>query len=427
MKRLFKNSGIVILLFGTIYLPSCKKEETSPTPPVVATTNVSDITQTTALIEATVTDDGGTETMIIGVCWNISPNPTISSYKTNYITGSGPFTCNISGLTPDTKYYVRAYATNSAGTTYGNEVTFTTSTASLASYPGAARYAAISFSIGTKLYLGLGSDFTDDESPQHSFIDFWEWDQATNVWTRKADFPGNSTYAAVCFSIGTKGYIGASNYLEINSYVKEFWEYDPATDTWTQKASIPSTGARYGGVGFSIGNKGYLGTGADNGDNHVKDFWEWDQATNVWIRKADFLGNVRFGAVGFSIGNKGYIGTGYGDGNTRLRDFWEWDQATNVWTRKADFGGNARAYAVGFSIGTKAYIGTGIGGSSVYAMKDLWEWDQATNVWTRKADFVGGIRFEAVGVSIGNKGYIGTGKIYDKNLNDFWEYDPSLN
>jgi hypothetical protein len=60
-------------------------------------------------------------------------------------------------------------------------------------------------------------------------------------------------------------------------------------------------------------------------------------------------------------------------------------------------------------------------------MKDLWEWDQATNVWTRKADFVGGIRFEAVGVSIGNKGYIGTGKIYDKNLKDFWEYDPSLN
>jgi hypothetical protein len=91
MNRLFKNSGIVILLFWTtFYLSSCKKEETPPTPPVVETTNVSDITRTTALIEGTVTDDGGTETMIIGVCWNISPNPTISSYKTNYIAGIFP-------------------------------------------------------------------------------------------------------------------------------------------------------------------------------------------------------------------------------------------------------------------------------------------------------------------------------------------------
>jgi uncharacterized protein (TIGR02145 family) len=127
MKRLVKNSVIVILLFGTtIYLPSCKKEEALPTSPVVETTNVTDITPTTALIEGTVTDDGGTETMIIGVCWNISPNPTISSYKTNYIAGIGSFTSNISGLTPETKYYVRAFATNIAGTSYGNEYTFIT-------------------------------------------------------------------------------------------------------------------------------------------------------------------------------------------------------------------------------------------------------------------------------------------------------------
>ena len=38
--------------------------------------------------------------------------------------------------------------------------------------------------------------------------EFWEWDQATDVWTKKADYPGNSTGAVVCFSIGAKGYIG---------------------------------------------------------------------------------------------------------------------------------------------------------------------------------------------------------------------------
>jgi hypothetical protein len=124
MKRLLKISVIVILLIGTaIYLPSCKKEAT---PPVVTTAIVSNITQTTALAGGTVTDDGGAEVTVMGFCWSTSPNPTTSSNTTGYLTGSGSFTSIITGLTPNTKYYVRAYATNSAGTSYGNEVTFNT-------------------------------------------------------------------------------------------------------------------------------------------------------------------------------------------------------------------------------------------------------------------------------------------------------------
>ncbi len=130
MNRLLKNSVIVILLFGTaIYLPSCKKEETLPTPPtlpIVTTTNVSEITQTTALTGGTVTDDGGAEITDMGVCWSTSPNPTISSTKTSNDKGTGSFISSITGLTANTKYYVRAYATNSAGTSYGNEVIFNT-------------------------------------------------------------------------------------------------------------------------------------------------------------------------------------------------------------------------------------------------------------------------------------------------------------
>jgi hypothetical protein len=100
MKRLVKNSVIVILLYGTaMYLPYCKKEETPSTPPVVATTNVSDITSSTALIEETVINDGGAEITDIGICWGTSPNPTISSNKTNVVAGSNPFTGIITGLT----------------------------------------------------------------------------------------------------------------------------------------------------------------------------------------------------------------------------------------------------------------------------------------------------------------------------------------
>jgi len=124
MKPLINNSIIVILLFWTtIYLPSCKEEVTLP---VVATTNVSDITQTTALIAGTVKNDGGTEITEIGICWSISPKPTISSNKTSIGTSVDSFTSIITALTPNTTYYVRAYATNAAGTSYGNVFTFTT-------------------------------------------------------------------------------------------------------------------------------------------------------------------------------------------------------------------------------------------------------------------------------------------------------------
>jgi len=61
-----------------------------------------------------------------GVCWNTTGNSTIADNKNYQWTGTGPFTSNLTGLTANTKYYVRAYATNSAGTYYGNQVEFTT-------------------------------------------------------------------------------------------------------------------------------------------------------------------------------------------------------------------------------------------------------------------------------------------------------------
>jgi len=434
MKPLFKNSVIVILLFGTaIYLPYCKKEAI---PPVVKTSTVSVIFQTSALTGGTVTDDGNAVVTEYGICWSISPNPTISTNKKNVGTGIGSFTISLNGLNANTKYYVRAYAISSVGISYGNEITFLTMPEPItmpepeigqkADFPGGPRFGLKGFSIGTKLYLGLGYDY--DTNPVN---DFWEWDQASNMWTRKADFPGNAQDGAVCFSIGTRGYIGTGAYYNYPGTTNEFWEYNPETNSWTQKASLPTTPSRGSATGFSIGSKGYIGTGWKSGTqgSYYSDFWEWDQDTNVWTRKADFPGNARSAAVGFSIGSKGYIGTGcndWGNQDSYYRDFWEWNQATNVWTKKADFPGIGRVAAVGFSIGSKGYIGTGNNnGQDPYFYQDFWEWDQITNTWTKSADFLGGPRTEAVGVSFGTKGYIGTGIGYDPNiLQDFWEYIP---
>ena len=99
---------------------------TTAFPPTVTTSQVTDITQTSALGGGNVTDDGGGTVTERGICWSTSHNPTISSSHSNSGSGTGSFSVNMSGLSANTTYYVRAYAINNAGTAYGSEVGFTT-------------------------------------------------------------------------------------------------------------------------------------------------------------------------------------------------------------------------------------------------------------------------------------------------------------
>lgn len=97
----------------------------------VTTTAITGITQTAAVSGGNVTSAGSSSVTARGVVWSTAPNPTVAlSTKTSDGTGTGTFTSNITGLTANTTYYVRAYATNSSGTSYGNEISFTTQTAS---------------------------------------------------------------------------------------------------------------------------------------------------------------------------------------------------------------------------------------------------------------------------------------------------------
>lgn len=234
-------------------------------------------------------------------------------------------------------------------------------------------------------------------------------------WTKKSTLMGTSRESAVGFSIGTKGYIGTGK--DSTGVRNDFWEWDQTTDTWTQKANVGGQ-ARWYAVGFSIGSKGYIGTGHDGGFAYMKDFWEYDPSLNIWTQKTNFAGTGRHWATGFSIGTKGYIGTGYDPSFTP--DFWEYDPSTDAWTQKADFAGTPRARSVGFAINVKGYIGTGVDAGGL--TKDFWEYNPSTNLWTQKADFGGTPREYAVGFSIGSKGYIGTG---NGGPSDFWEYDQA--
>lgn len=101
--------------------------------PVLTTTEVSNISHTTAQGGGNITDDGGSPLTDRGICWSTTNNPVVSDNHSSDGIEAGNYVSLMSGLTPNTTYYVRAYAVNGIGTGYGNEVSFTTSTLSLAS------------------------------------------------------------------------------------------------------------------------------------------------------------------------------------------------------------------------------------------------------------------------------------------------------
>lgn len=94
--------------------------------PMVETADVTNITATAAQCGGEVIDDGGLGVTARGICWSNNTNPTIDDYHTSNGTGSGSFTSNMTDLAIKTIYYVRAYATNSKGTSYGDTKEFTT-------------------------------------------------------------------------------------------------------------------------------------------------------------------------------------------------------------------------------------------------------------------------------------------------------------
>ena len=94
--------------------------------PMVTTLEIAGLSQTTAVAGGNVTSDGGAEVTARGVCWSTSQEPTVEGEHTTDGAGTGEYQSNLSGLTANTTYYVRAYATNSEGTAYGEEISFTT-------------------------------------------------------------------------------------------------------------------------------------------------------------------------------------------------------------------------------------------------------------------------------------------------------------
>ncbi len=207
-----------IIISSAVILNSCKKD---PVPPTVNTAGVSAITLTTASSGGNVTADGGAEVTARGVCWNTSEAPTVSNTKTNDGTGTGTFTSNLAQLTPGTTYYLRAYATNEAGTAYGNQQTFTTDEILLATLTTS------DISTYSDITAVLGGDITNDGG-------------------------GNITARGICWSSTTQTPTISDSKTEegsgTGSYTSNLTGLEPGTPYYVRAYAVNSAGTAYGDV-----------------------------------------------------------------------------------------------------------------------------------------------------------------------------------
>ncbi|MBO0356577.1 T9SS type A sorting domain-containing protein [Hymenobacter sp. BT186] len=125
-------------------------------PATLSTAALTNITPTSATTGGTIITTGGSAVIAQGVVWGSTPNPVLGAQQTADADSTGTFSSTITGLTPGTTYYVRAYATNGVGTTYGDELTLTTEVVPLAAEPTQSATPAASQITGTSLLLTLG-------------------------------------------------------------------------------------------------------------------------------------------------------------------------------------------------------------------------------------------------------------------------------
>lgn len=312
-------------------------------------------------------------------------------------------------------------------------------------FGGAPRSGAVQFTIGSKVYVGLGynPNSADDEEEDELvkdgyFNDVYVFDG--DNWSRIALFPGDRRERAVAFSIGNYGYVGLGYNRKLDKReLRDIWRYDPAEDEWTKMDAEFLGSARYNAIAFSINGKGYVGTGKDASGNYTGDFYEYEPGTDTWTQIASLKGQKREAAFAFVINNKAYVGGGLNN-DSYTTDFFEFDPTKlgttdGPWTSLENTDDDDNNYdeyiaavqrydAVTMVLNDKgrAYVATGIAGGAI--SKSVYEFNPEGAEWTEMTSFEGNARSLAVGFVISNRIYLGTGQYNTSRYDDIWEFAP---
>ncbi|MCX6258902.1 MAG: hypothetical protein NTW49_13545 [Bacteroidia bacterium] len=307
--------------------------------PIISTTPVIPVDQTTVTSGGNVISDYGYAVTARGVCWNTTGNPTLSDSHSIDGTGAGSFTSSITGLIADTQYHVRAYATNIAGTAYGSEeifpsfnASFTCGSSTISDYDGniyntikigiqcwmKQNLATTHYANGTSMVDGTNAgDITDDWSTKYWFV-------YNNDLSNKTTYGLLYTWAAAMngfFSSETipSGVPGPCPYgWHIPSYSEWFWLVDTLgndsytggklKETGTNYWNEPNTGAtnESGFTALPGGYRNSTGNFANKGNDGY--WWSTTEDSEYPSMKANYLSVVYSDAKAYQPVEMKYMG-----------------------------------------------------------------------------------------------------------------------
>jgi hypothetical protein len=334
----------------------------STTPPAVTTNAATSITTTGARLNGDLTSMGTAASVSASFEWGTSPGVYPNTTTPEVMSATGTFYFDLTGLTPGTIYYFRAQA-DGDDTTYGAELSFTTSVTSVTITASAGTNGTISPSGAVIVTYGDSQTFTMKPNtgyyiatltvdgspvtpaPTYTFTNvtanhtisvtfaannhvyafqgngqtaFWVYSISGNSWTALTSAP------AAVGDGGALAYDGANSiYAFQGNNLDGFWRYNISSDTWTTLAATPDTVYSGGALQFDGGNYIYAFRG-----NNSNAFWRYDISGNSWTAMANTPASVRHGgSLAYDGGNYMYAFRG-----NNSNAFWRYDISGNSWT-----------------------------------------------------------------------------------------------
>ncbi|HEY3388781.1 MAG TPA: hypothetical protein VGK38_04360, partial [Prolixibacteraceae bacterium] len=354
IRSLFK----IVFLIGltVVFLSNCKKE-TSITGATLTTSSITNIELISAISGGEISSDGGAAITARGVCWNSGNSaPTISESKTTDGSGTGVYISLLTGLSSGTKYRLRAYATNSAGTEYGNELSFTTRTQflqqgnKLFGSGGIGNYAmqGTSVSLSSDGNTAIIGGPYDNKNYSGSI---WFYTRSNGIWTQQGNkltdinagldggLNAHQGHSVSLSGDGNTAIVGG-RFNGVSFYIR-------SGGMWTQQgARLSGTGAageadQGSSVAISAdGNTAIIGgLQDDSGSGAV---WIFTRSNGIWTQQGSKLtGTGASGKAAFgkgialsSDGNTAIVGGPFDTNNQGA--VWIFTRSNGIWTQQGN-------------------------------------------------------------------------------------------
>ena len=356
----------------------------------------------TAVVKGIIDNEGESPVYDSGICWSRTQNePTIADSVLHLVAGADSvFSGLLTGLRGGITYYVRAFATNSKGTAYGDVKTFQTPpifTTGLQPFGSSMRIAnsMAYFAIGQYLYL-LGGDLGPSCTNE-----LWRYSIASNNWDPLLAFAGGPAKWQFGVTYGNGAYV-YGGYNSNGNETSGLYYYDPPPQNRWYYYDGPDSTVIHSTIGFAFRNYIYY-VGGQSGDTVRQDVWRFDHPYHIWDKMADFPVK-QYGGVSVVIDTVPYVGLGRDENDVCNGTLWTTSDGALTWDLKNTY--HFDGYVAGGVVCHGRLYVVDINSSTNH---DILEYNPETDEWKKKTSFPEGHKAYHCMYVVNNKIYIGLG------------------